>query len=256
MRINHETCRNGLHPWIEANIGTRRDGRRLCLLCQRERTKKATLAKQGQPCKGCHREGLYLQSTGMCNTCCRRHARGIPLDTPISIGRTPSEPKAPNPRKPAKPRTVKPTKPAKPTTLPAGWNEKAPTIIRRTKPGGQALPDLGTVIPPSNSQIATVRALLARHDALDLADALGLTPKAAEPPQAEPAPARRTDGKWSARWERDLAFIQRQLWLGFEWTAIAADLGCKLSSLETRLQKHGETQLATEARQACQRWAA
>lgn len=176
-----DTCRNN-HPWTPENTGRNNNGKRYCKACQRARTLKNRAARQGQPCGNCGRTGIHIATGGWCITCCRRRAKGQPLDAPIS---TPKATPAATP-KPKKPRATKPQPAPTPTPvasnrLPATWWDNKPAKKRRTQPGltSHAPPEVGPVEPTPEDTLTAAYNVLASWHALDLADILGLTPGAA-----------------------------------------------------------------------------
>ena len=106
---------------------------------------------------------------------CRTHGRMLRNGEPLRPIR---EPKAPTVKAPKAAKATAKGAPKKPkSVLPAGWLKPAKIILEDERParfGG--LPDMpplyASVIAESDK--AAVRAFLARHDALDLADMLGV----------------------------------------------------------------------------------
>lgn len=162
-----DTCRKG-HPYTPENTGIDRSrNKRYCRICQRTSAKKRRDARQGQPCNNCHRTGIYIGAGGWCITCARRRATGKPLDGPIVRNN-------PKPRKEQAPRNAA-SKPPRRPKLPDTWNNPAPPKTpRKQKTPAHHLPEIGPVPPTPETIRTATRNLLRRHNALDLADALGV----------------------------------------------------------------------------------
>lgn len=178
MSAAADTCKRG-HPWTPENTRLSAEGWRTCRTCVRERSAARLKALQGQPCKGCGREGVYLDTGSRCARCRKRVRQGIPLDAPPLQGRKP-EPKA----APLAPKSSK---------LPKGWYDTKPPAkpVRKQAVSKDDL-DVGPILPTPPELSARCLRLLTRHDAADLAVMLGLaeeTPESA-PQRAETAASR------------------------------------------------------------------
>ena len=178
MSAAADTCKRG-HPWTPESTRLSAEGWRTCRTCVRERSAARLKALQGQPCKGCGREGVYLDTGSRCARCRKRVRQGIPLDAPPLQGRKP-EPKA----APLAPKSSK---------LPKGWYDTKPPAkpVRKQVVSKDDL-DVGPILPTPPELSARCLRLLTRHDAADLAVMLGLAEEAPEsaPERAEMAASR------------------------------------------------------------------